>query len=80
MPSLRRLRREVLLALAGLYRGNILARTGLTALAEDVAVAVVISDASTVQEYRHEGGYFQVEPDQIIAEHIDTASYCPGKY
>ena len=70
------LRGETLRTLAGLYRGNILARTGLTVLAEDIAVAVVIRDAATVQEYRYEDCYFRVvEPDQVIAEHLDTASH-----
>ena len=75
-PTINTLRRDVLRCLAGLYRGNILARTGLTVLAEDIAVAVVIRDAATVQEYRYEDCYFQVvEPDQVIAEHLDTASH-----
>ena len=69
------LRRDILRCLAGLYRGNILARTGLTAIEEDLAVAVVIRDAATVEEYRYEDCYFRVaEPDQVIAEHLDTAS------
>ena len=70
------LRRDVLRSLAGLYRGNILARTGLTAIEEDLAVAVVINGAATVQEYRHEDGYFRVaEPDPVIAEQLYTASH-----
>lgn len=70
------LRRDVLRSLAGLYRGNILARTGLTSIEEDLAVAVVICDAATVQEYRHEDGYFRVaEPDLVIAEQLYTASH-----
>lgn len=74
--SLQGLRRDVLRTLAGLYRGNILARFGLTALDEDIAVAVVIRDAATVQEYRYEDCYFRVvEPDPVIAEHLDTASH-----
>lgn len=68
------LRRDILRSLAGLYRGNILTRTGITVIEEDLAVAVVILDAATVQEYRQEDGYFRVEPDQVIAEHLDTAS------
>lgn len=74
-PTINPLRRDVLRCLAGLYRGNILSRTGLTVLAEDIAVAVVIRDAATVEEYRYEDCYFRVvEPDQVIAEHLDTAS------
>ena len=70
------LRRDILRCLAGLYRGNILARTGLTAIEEDLAVAVVINTAATVEEYRYEDCYFRVvEPDQVIAEHLDTASH-----
>lgn len=73
--SITPLRGDVLRCLSGLYRGNILARTGLTVLAEDIAVAVVIRDAATVEEYRYEDCYFRVvEPDQVIAEHLDTAS------
>jgi hypothetical protein len=69
------LRRDILRSLAGLYRGNILARTGLTAIEEDFAVAVVINAAATVEEYLYEDCYFRVaEPDQVIAEHLDTAS------
>ena len=69
------LRGETLRTLAGLYRGNILARFGVTSLAEDLAVTVVIRDAATVEEYRYEDCYFRVaEPDQVIAEHLDTAS------
>lgn len=70
------LRRDILRCLAGLYRGNILARTGLTAIEEDLAVAVIIRDAATVQEYRYEDCYFRVgEPDQVIAEDLDRASH-----
>lgn len=69
------LRRDILRTLAGLYRGNILARTGLTAIEEDLAVAVVIINAATVEEYRYEDCYFRVvEPDQVIAENLDRAS------
>ena len=69
------LRRDILRSLAGLYRGNILARTGLTAIEEDLAVAIVVINAATVEEYRHEDCYFRLaEPDQVIAEHLDTAS------
>ena len=69
------LRRDILRSLAGLYRGNILARTGLTAIEEDLAVAIVVLNAATVEEYRYEDCYFRVvEPDQVIAEHLDTAS------
>lgn len=70
------LRRDILRCLAGLYRGNILARTGITAIEEDLAVAVVIRDAATVQEYRYEDCYFRLaEPDQVIAEELVRASH-----
>ena len=75
-PTINTLRRDVLRCLAGLYRGNILARTGLTVLAEDIAVAVVIRDAATVREYLYEDCSFQIsEPNQIIAEELVMASH-----
>lgn len=73
LPSLRG---ETLRTLAGLYRGNILARFGITSLAEDLAVTVVIRDAATVREYLNEDCSFQIsEPNQIIAEELFMASH-----
>lgn len=70
------LRGETLRTLAGLYRGNTLARFGVTSLAEDLAVTVVIRDAATVREYLYEGCSFQIsEPNQIIAEELVMASH-----
>lgn len=70
------LRGETLRTLAGLYRGNILARFGVTSLAEDLAVTVVIRDAATVREYLYEDCSFQIsEPNQIIAEELVMASH-----
>ena len=70
------LRGETLRTLAGLYRGNTLARFGVTSLAEDLAVTVVIRDAATVREYLYEDCSFQIsEPNQIIAEELIMASH-----
>lgn len=70
------LRGETLRTIAGLYRGNTLARFGVTSLAEDLAVSVVIRDAATGREYLYEDCSFQIsEPDQIIAEELVMASH-----
>ena len=70
------LRGETLRTLAGLYRGNTLARFGVTSLAEDLAVSVVIRDAATAREYLYEDCSFQIsEPNQIIAEELVMASH-----